>query len=117
MDEERRISRVVLFLKAHTKFKRGVRVNQPKKKLSAIFLSFILVMSMFSVASAADKPKGTIVDAEMEYDGLQRTYKYYVPSTYKGKKAVPLMSLIDHFSEEYNIDQSRVYATGMSYGG
>jgi polyhydroxybutyrate depolymerase len=169
------------------------------KKSITTLLTFILVISMFSSVSAAEVPKGKIVEGKMNHDGLDRTYKYYVPSTYKGNKPVPLMlsfhgsgssaagqieltgyeevaekegfivvfpdstvtnaddeiiptpedgpfnpnaglerkwnigsepgalatvddvgftsSLIDHFSEEYNIDESRVYATGMSYGG
>jgi polyhydroxybutyrate depolymerase len=165
------------------------------KKSITILLSIMLIMSLFSIATAA-KPspyEPTVDDIQVgtfEYDGYQRTFKYYVPTTYnESKNPVPLMlsfhgrgssgsgqirlssfqnvaekegfivvfpdsteiddgqlispghrfqwndgrtntpqyragvddvsftsELIDHFQENFNIDPSRVYASGMSNG-
>jgi len=122
------------------------------------------------------------VDESIIVDGIERTYHLYIPSTYNGKKSVPLLivlhggggtgkdmeekttlrgfdklaeenfivvypdavenhwndgrndpyaysqqhnindagfisALIDHLKEEYNIDDTRIYVTGMSNGG
>ncbi|MFE8699379.1 alpha/beta hydrolase family esterase [Cytobacillus sp. FJAT-54145] len=167
------------------------------KQLVSIPLAIILVLTMFSSVSASEVTYD-IKQGTMKFDGLDRTYKYYIPTTYTKKKSVPLMlsfhgsgssaagqilltdyqkvaekegfivvfpdstvideagkfvtnasdvydptskltrrwnigaepgtlstvndvgftaALIDHFNQEYNIDERRVYATGMSYGG
>ncbi|MCM3670922.1 hypothetical protein M3181_18335 [Mesobacillus maritimus] len=166
-----------------------------KRRLS-VFLIFVLFLSICS-GVAAEEPTYEVKSGKMMFQGYERTYKYYVPSTYTGKKALPLMlsfhgsgsssdgqilltdyhklaekegfivvfpdstvindkdeviipednkfdpnspitrrwntgtatgklagiddvgftsALIDHFDAAFNIDTSRVYATGMSNG-
>ncbi|WP_174732211.1 alpha/beta hydrolase family esterase [Mesobacillus harenae] len=60
-----------------------------KKKLS-IFLVLGLVMSMYSVV-AAEEPTYDIKSGKMEFGGYERTFQYYVPTSYTGKKALPVM--------------------------
>jgi polyhydroxybutyrate depolymerase len=63
------------------------------KKTLSLLMVILLVMSTFSTAFAADPTtqETGIQQGVITVDGLDRTYKYYVPSTYNGKKKVPLM--------------------------
>jgi polyhydroxybutyrate depolymerase len=61
-----------------------------KKQLSLVMMVF-LIMSLFSTAYAAEPATGRIHQGEITVDGLQRTYHYYVPTSYTSKKKLPLM--------------------------
>jgi polyhydroxybutyrate depolymerase len=175
------------------------------KKWVSGFIAIAFVMSLFTSVSAATTDGVLKLDERMDFGGIERSFDYYVPSTYSGEQEVPLMlsfhgsgsssqgqqlltnfvdlaesegfiavfpdstvigtdgnllppgkysddydpnvdlvrrwnidspavdpamqklstiddvgfteALIDHFAENYNIDESRVYATGMSWGG
>jgi len=173
------------------------------KKVAAVFIVIAFVLSMYSVVSAASPASPGMHSGTMKFGGYDRTYQYYVPSSYNPNKSLPLMlsfhgsgssadgqilltkyhevaekegfivvfpdstvinpagevytpesnaydplnqdirrwnintpaatpamatlltiddvgftaALIDKFATEYNIDESRVYATGMSWGG
>ena len=116
-----------------------------------------------------DEP-GTYVDDSLTFGSIERTFQYYVPSSYDGTQPMPLVvnlhgagsyglgqlfytefdrvaeeegfivvapdyglsakglfltpnistftsAIIDHLSSQYEIDQRRVYATGISQGG
>jgi polyhydroxybutyrate depolymerase len=60
------------------------------KKEFVSFLVLALFLSMFSFASASE-PTYEIKNGSMQFGGHTRTYKYYVPSSYTGKNALPLM--------------------------
>jgi polyhydroxybutyrate depolymerase len=60
------------------------------KRRLPVLLILVLFMMICSVV-AAEEPTYEIKSGKMMYQGYERTYKYYVPSTYTGKKALPLM--------------------------
>ncbi|UOR10560.1 alpha/beta hydrolase family esterase [Halobacillus amylolyticus] len=171
-----------------------IEVTLLRKLPISIFMSLVLIMSFASTA-LADKPHdyeqipAGFQSDSFEFEGYERTFQYYVPSSYSGKKSVPLMlsfhgrgsnsdgqigltgfekvaekegfivvfpdsteiddgnltapshrfqwndgrtdtpqyragvddvaftsELIDYFEEKFNIDPSRIYASGMSNG-
>ena len=175
------------------------------KKWVSGFVAIAFFMSLFTSVSASTTGSVYKLDERMNFGGIERSFDYYVPSSYTGEKEVPLMlsfhgsgsssqgqqlltnfkdvaekegfivvfpdstvinpdgtllspgsyddaykpnvelirrwnidspavnppmqklstiddvgfteALIDHFAENFNIDESRVYATGMSWGG
>lgn len=175
------------------------------KKWVSGFVVIAFVLSLFTNVSASTTIGGLTLDERVNFGGIERSFDFYVPSSYTGEKEVPLMlsfhgsgsssqgqmlltnfiglaeregfivvfpdstvinpdgsllapgtysdaydpgvdlirrwninspavnpamqklstiddvgfteALIDHFAENYHIEESRVYATGMSWGG
>ncbi|MFB4162235.1 PHB depolymerase family esterase [Alteribacillus sp. JSM 102045] len=71
-------------------------MTEPRKLPISLFMSVMLIMSLGSITFAEESAvqeaqAGEIQRDSFEFDGYERTYQYYVPSSYNGKKAVPLM--------------------------
>jgi polyhydroxybutyrate depolymerase len=61
------------------------------KKHCVITLLAIMVMVLSVGGSVAVADEPTLQSGEMEYGGYDRTYEYYIPSSYDGSEAVPLL--------------------------
>lgn len=157
------------------------------KRYIQILLSFLLFLSFITPVDSSER-NGHVLRGTLKHQNYERTFDYYIPSTYTGKKKVPLMlsfhgrgsdseeqrlltsydeiaeregfivvfpnstnirsdrkkkkhqkqwndgridtpafqkgvddvgfteALIDYFTDHYEIDVNRVYATGMSNG-
>lgn len=52
----------------------------------------VLIFSMLGWSGqAADEAVGTVVKESLSFDGMERTYEYYVPTSYDGSEPVPLL--------------------------
>lgn len=57
--------------------------------VSAFVILLIAVVGLNG--QAAEQVTGEVVDGSMIYDDLERTYEYYVPSSYNGSEPMPLL--------------------------
>jgi polyhydroxybutyrate depolymerase len=66
-------------------------VTLKKYCVIALLAIMAMVLSAGSPIAAADEPSAGLFMGWMEYGGYNRTYEYYIPSSYNSSQAVPLL--------------------------